>query len=1072
MNRILRWAKFTPVMAFLMLLLGNSQLLAQSSIVSGVVREGADGETLPGVSVVEKGTTNGVTTDINGKFSLSVPPDAVLVISYIGMKTMEVAVGNRSVLEIGLEADLTELSEIVIIGYGSVEKRELTSSVSSVSAKQLKHIPINSASEALSGRLAGVQVITSEGSPNADIQIRVRGGGSITQDNNPLYIVDGVQVPNALSILSPQDIESVDVLKDASATAIYGAQGANGVVMITTKGGREAKTTVSYSGLVGVRQLANKLEVMSPYDFVMYQYERSRGSNAAESGFLETYGHYEDLENYKDVPFVDWQEEVFGRDAAVQTHNVSITGGSKTTSFGLSATSQQEEGVMLATDFDRKLVNFRFDHQINDKLKTGFNFRYNNTLVNGAGTATAGSSSVNRLRHSVKYRPLLFPGQGTDTYDPDYAAETNANSLALVNPILLTAAEYKQTKSNVSNINTYLSYKITDNITFRSTLGYDITNTRNNVFNDTITNVSRLNGSSQPIASIQTNESSLINNSNVLTYASTIGKHKMDFLIGQEVVLRTFRSNYIESRLFPVGITAERALGSMALGTPQIPTSNEESDRILSYFSRANYAYDDKYMLTVSLRGDGSSKFSSDLRWAYFPSVAAAWRISEESFFEGMKPIANDMKLRVSYGEAGNNQLGRYLYLPLFVAQGNYTIDNSLITGFRPFALANNNLKWETTVSKNIGVDISFLENRIQLSADFYRNDTRDLLLDVQLPSTSGYQRQIQNVGSTSNRGLELQLSGTPIKTRNFDWNSSFNISFNKNRIEDLGTQEFFLSPSGWGGQNAPADYIVKEGESVGTIWGLQTDGFYTTNDFDYDAGTGTYTLKEGIATNQSITALTPKPGVLKFKDISGPDGIPDGIVDDFDRTIIGNALPKFFGGFNQQITFKGFDLNVFFNFQVGNDVLNANKLEFTSGYTPNSNMLAIMNDRWTNVNSEGVVVTDPDALNELNANATLWSPLTSASSFYPHSWAVEDASFIRLNNITLGYSLPKSVLERFNISNFRVYATGNNLAVFTNYSGYDPEVNTRRSTPTTPGVDYAAYPRSRAYIVGVNLTF
>jgi TonB-linked SusC/RagA family outer membrane protein len=1056
---------------------------SQSRQVTGRVTKEGGTEALAGVSVTVKGTNNITTTNNDGVFAITVPGvSSTLVFSYVGMQPREVSVGTNTSINVALAETASTLGDVVVVGYQTVRRRDLTGSVSSVSARQLRDIPINSAAEALTGRLAGVQINLAEGAPNAEAIIRVRGGGSITQSNTPLYVVDGVQVENALSVIAPQDIESVDVLKDASATAIYGARGANGVIIITTKGGRAMKPTVSYTGLFGVRQLANKLDVMNPYDFVRYQYERSRGSNQEATTFQNTYGTFADLELYKNAPFVDWQDEIFGREALMQTHNVSLTGGTATTKYNLSLTSNTEEGIMLGSDFDRKIVNFRFDQNITNKLKAGFNVRFNHTRVNGAGTANAGSSATNRLRHSIKYRPILMGDQDLTAYDPDYALETNANGLSLVNPILLNQAEYRRNIDNILNLNGSVTYDFNKYLSFRTTLGIDITNTRQNTFDDTITNNARQN-SNMPIASINTLTRNTLNNSNVLTFtmnksgSNFSDKNDLDVLVGQEIFENRNTRNYIETRYFPVGISPERALGNMGLGsaptgtTQPPPISSELTDRIFSLFSRVNYAYADKYLATLTLRGDGSSKFLGDNKWSYFPSASLAWRVSQEPFFENIKSPISDLKLRLSYGEAGNNRIGDFLYLTQYSSNIFYSINDQLITAYNPADLANPALVWETTISRNAGIDISLFNNRLQLSADVYRNTTKDLLVRVPVPTSSGYTFQLQNVGSTTNKGVELQLNATPIQRKNFNWTTNFNISYNKNNVESLGQfQKSFLFSSGWGGNNQPSDYIVRVGDPVGAIWGLQTDGYYKLDDFNYS--NGVYTLKAGVPNNSGITSLAPQPGVLKFRDISGPEGKPDGIVDDKDRTIIGNAQPKFFGGLNQQFTYKNFDLSLFLNFQAGNDVLNANRLEFTSGYTVNSNLLSEMNNRWTNVNEQGEVVTDPAALAALNANATLWSPLRSASSFYVHSWAVEDGSFVRINNITLGYTLPSRILEKVNVSRLRVYATVNNLAVFTNYSGYDPEVSTRRSSPITPGVDYSAYPRSRAFIFGANLSF
>lgn len=1048
----------------------------QGRQVSGIVSSSETKLPIEGATVSLKGTNTSTVTDAQGRYSLTVPANSVLVFTHTGYVRMELSVDGKSTVDASLLAEVKSLDDVVIIGYQSVKRRDLTSSVSSVNARDLKDIPINSAAEALAGRLAGVQITQSEGSPDAAAVVRVRGGGSITQDNSPLYVVDGIQVENALSVLAPQDIESIDVLKDASATAIYGARGANGVVIITTKAGRNMKTRVNYNGLAGIRQLANRLDVMNPYDFVMYQYERTRGSADERQTFQNTYGRWEDLELYKSVPMADWQDEMFGRDALMQTHNISLVGGSASTKFNLSVTSNKEEGIMLGSDFDRKLVNFKFDHTVSPKLKAGMAVRYNYTVVNGAGTANAGSSGTNRLRHAIKYRPILMGGQDLLDYDPDYALQTNANGLSLVNPILLNQAEYRRNYNTTANISAYFTYDINKYLSFKSTVGFDISNIRQNAFNDTITSIARQN-SNMPTASINTISRRVLNNSNVLTFSMNKSgsrfsdRHDLDVLLGQEVFESQTKEYEIETRYFPVGITAKAALGNMGLGSPPTgttqppPSSNEFTNRIFSLFGQINYALDKKYLLNLTLRGDGSSKFAQGNRWGYFPSGSFAWRVSEEKFMEKLKPAISDLKLRISYGRAGNNRIGDFLYLTQFVANTYYSVNDQLITAFRASSLANANLVWETTTARNLGLDVSFLRNRLSLSVDVYKNTTEDLLVNVPVPTSSGYTQQIQNVGSTTNKGVEIQINGTPVAKRDFTWRANFNISFNKNNIESIGQyQDFFLFSSGWGGSNQPSDYLVKPGNPVGTIWGLVTDGYYSIDDFDYN--NGTYTLKAGVPNNSGIIAQAPQPGTLKFRDLND-----DGVVDDKDRTRIGNTQPKFFGGLNQQFSYKNFDLSVFVNFQFGNDVYNANKLEFTSGYTVNSNLLSMMNDRWRTVDDQGQVVTDPAALAKLNENAKLWAPLRSASSFYAHSWAIEDGSFLRINNITLGYTVPAKLLKKINVSNFRVYATVNNLAIFTNYSGYDPEVNTRRSTPLTPGVDYSAYPRSRAFIVGLNLS-
>ena len=1063
------------------LLFSFTTAMSQNKTVTGHVTSDA-GEPLLGVSVSVKGTKTATATDASGDYSISVPTrgNPILQFSFVGSKTQEIQVGTRSVVNVTLQNNASTLNDVVVVGYGTVRRKDLTGSVSSVSAKDLKDIPINSSEEALAGRLAGVQVTGSEGSPDAQVQIRVRGGGSITQDNSPLYVVDGIIVDNALSTMSPQDIESIDVLKDASATAIYGARGANGVVIITTKGGHKGKSTISYNGLVGVQKVPHELSVMNPYEFVLYQYERSRGSTQNEQNFLDTYGTWNDLSLYKQAPFVDWQNQVFGRQAFMQTHNVSISGGSEKTQFNLSLTYNKNEAVMLNSDYDRKLVNFKLNHEVSKNFKVGFNVRFDNQVINGAGTSNPGSSGLNFLRQAVRYIPYLSPGQEVANYDPELINETSGNGLYIVNPLLLINSQYKKQYQTLAGLSGFADYTLTRFLSFRTTVGFDYHDYRTNSYDDSLSSNSISNGSGMPIATVQQSNRQTFDNSNVFTFTNRKFdgdfnvNNTFDFIAGQETYEVRNESNQIIQRFFPLGTTAEKALGNLNLASPPAgiaepaPTSNEDVQRISSFFGRLNYGYKDKYLASLSMRADGSSVFAPGRQWGYFPAASFAWKMSEEKFMHGVEPFLSNVKLRLNYGEAGNNRIQSFLYLTQFNTDQNYYgLQNQLVTAFGSASLSNAFLKWESNVTRNVGLDFSLLNNHVQFSLDYYRNKTKDLLVSVPVPTTSGYVNQIQNVGATANNGFEAQVSASVIQKRNFSWNASFNISFNQNKVLSLGQQTSFLQSSGWAGSNNPADYIIKVGAPVGSMYGLVNDGYYTVDDFDYNSATQTYTLKPGVANDISVTGLTPQPGIIKYKDLNG-----DSIVNSTDERIIGNANPKFFGGLNQQFAYKNFDLSIFINFQYGNDIFNDNKLEFGSGYTPNANLLSIENNRWKTIDANGNVVTDPKALAELNKNATLWRPITTGSAFYPQSWAVEDGSFIRINNITFGYSLPSSLIKKMNMQRFRAYVTVNNLAVITNYSGYDPEVNTRRSTPMTQGVDFSAYPRSTSYIFGLNVTF
>jgi TonB-linked SusC/RagA family outer membrane protein len=1033
---------------------------AQTLTITGRVT--ADSIPLPGVSVLVTETKQGVSTDANGNFSIKVTHPVKLVFSYIGYRSQTITANGEKPLLIQLVKEQSTLDQVVVIGYSTVQRKDVTGSVSSVSARQFKDVPLSSAAEILQGRLAGVQVVSSEGAPGADVVIRVRGGGSITQDNSPLYIVDGVQVENALSVIAPQDIASVDVLKDASTTSIYGARGANGVVIITTKSGRSGKTQVSYTGSMGWGELSKTMPVLSPYDFVMWQYERSRGSSADSADFAQTYGTtWDTLSNYKNVTPVNWQKEVFGRKAKFQNHNVSMNGGNAATNFNLSLTANKEDGILLESGFDRKIANFKLDHKVSDKVKTGINMRYLDQAISGMGTTNSGTRTTNRLRHSINYRPFELPGGNIDDFDEDYYLASGGAT----NPILLTQAEYRNQKTKATYLTGYININLIKNLTFRSTFGYDNTTIRQSLFYGKITNTAR-QYASLPIASIGDQRNSTFNNSNTLQYALKKGQHNVSVLAGEETVEFKSATNYVETRYFPADITAAKALANMGLGaaptgsSQPLPSSTQNApSRIFSLFGRVSYNYADKYLLTFNLRADRTSKFAAENGTLVFPSGSVAWRFSQERFMHNIKWIS-DAKLRFGYGAVGNNRIGDMLYRQLYGVTGQYAFNHAILPGFAPTALANPELRWEKNITRNLGLDLSFFDNRLQLTIDAYRNTARDLLLAVQIPPPSGYTTQIQNIGATSNRGLEFQINATPIQKPKFSWNSNFNISFNRNRVENLGGPSQMTRNSGWQGTDGVDDYLVKVGQPAGLMYGFVTDGFYKIDDFNYNATTGTYTIKPGIAVNSVYG--TPQPGMLKWKDLNG-DTV---ITADKDRTVIGNANPKFTGGWNNQFTYKNFDASIFINFVVGNDVYNANKLEWTDGAFPNLNMLNTMKDRWTNINAQGQVVTDPKELSALNANAQIWSPVR-VQRWWLHSWAIEDGSYLRINNVTLGYTLPQKIAK---IASLRVYATVNNLAVITKYSGFDPDVTARRSDPLTPGVDFAAYPRARTWVFGINL--
>lgn len=1070
---------------FLFVLAICSQTYAQGRQITGTVTSSESKQPVQGVTVTVKGTRNSVVTDAQGHFRITVDSKAtVLVFTHTSFTSFEMPIAGGNTVNAELSPAVKSLDDVVIIGYQTIKRKDLLASVSSISARDLKDIPINSAAEALNGRLAGVTATTAEGSPDATIRIRVRGGMSITQDNSPLYIVDGVQVENGLNTISPQDIQSIDVLKDAAATAIYGARGANGVIIITTKSGKPGRIVVSYNGFVGIKELTKELKVMSPYDYVIYQSERSRGSSTDSMNFLKNFGTtWDTLANYQKTPAVDWQDQVFGRTGITSTQNVSVSGGSKRVTFNFGYTYNNDKAIVINSNYKRHLVNLKTDLNLIDNLKVTLEGRYTLQDVFGAGVSDDKGSSYNRLRNAVKYKPFLSRNQEITDQDP--LADPNVgNGLVLYNPIDLANSEFRHKTTEALNGTASVSYTFLKNFNIHSTFSYDRNELTDRKFYDSITPNAIINGGRKPIANLDTTRKTTLTNSNVLSYSlkGWKNKHDIDVLVGEETYDLRTETRSEQFKNYPLNTSHQDAFKNTSLGTSftGYPKLGKTRYTNLSFFGRVNYGFMDKYLLSFNIRADGASKFIPGMQWGYFPAGSIAWRIKKEKFMQNVDAIS-ELKVRAGFGVVGNNRIDDYLYLTTFRNDGTYYygINNLAVIAYFPNSLVNEDLQWESTINRNLGLDISFLKNRVNLSIDVYNNTSSHLLLNVPIASTYGYTQQLQNIGKTSNKGVEFQLNTTLVqKPKGLRWTADFNISFNRNKILALGkNQASFLTLGYSGVSGQPSDYITKVGSPISSIWGLVTAGFYTTEDFNYNPTTRVYTLKPGIP-NATAIAGPVMPGSIRFADLNG-----DGIIDlDHDRTIIGNPNPKATGGLNQQFTYKQWDLSVFVNFSLGNDVYNANKIEFTNGYTANSNMLTIMNNRWRVItptgetaeyyNGSNVIGIAPDQLTALNANAKIWMPIKSAGAFTPMSWAIEDGSFLRVNNISLGYSLPIKKLLGLKMTKLRFYLTGNNIAIITKYSGYDPEVSVKSNNPLTQGLDYSAYPKSRSYIFGINATF
>lgn len=1042
----------------------------QTRQISGKVTDKTTKGPIPGVSVTLKGTTTTVSTDEKGQFKINVPLNGTVVLQarYIGYKVLEKTVGTETRLDFFLEEEVSALNEVVInIGYGTVKKKDLTGAVSSVAADVIAAAPVSSALEAIQGRVAGINISSTEGSPDAELTVRVRGGGSITGDNSPLYIVDGFPV-SSIADIAPQDIETIDILKDASSTAIYGSRGANGVILVTTKNSKDGKTTVSYNAFTGIRKIANKLDVLSPLDYATWQYERSL-LDKSPIDYTQYFGAYADINQYASTPADDWQDRVFGRTGNTFNQNLNISGGGEKTKYSISHSFVKDKAIMQLSDFERQNVNFKLNHKLYQKLTLDFGFRYADNKIKGSGANEQNeiSSADSRLKSAMLYPPFAVPGLTTTTETDD---EFN-----LYNPLVSISDNDQYIHRKTYNINGAVSYEIIDNLRLRSEVGYDAYRNDQDRFYGTTTyyvrNVPSATNQNLPAIIFANTNRNSFRNTNTLNYnfSKILGKgHNLNALLGQEFIKteQGVLTNVVHG--FPKSFTFQDARVLSTQGNANSIDNNfSPDDKLLSFFGRANYDYEGKYLLSATFRTDGSSKFSEGNRWGYFPSVSAAWRISQESFMGDTKSWLSDLKLRASYGNAGNNNIPS--------GQMTQTFQNSVTTWVNGFdnywaaskTMANPDLKWETTVTRNLGLDFSLLNSKLTGTIDAYLNHTKDLLIQFPVAGT-GYDFQYRNIGETQNKGLEFSLNWNAIRKTNFDLSVSANISFNRNKVVSLGSVKNLNGSSGWASTEIGVDYLVEEGASVGRIYGYQNNGRYEVSDFQsYNATTGNWVLKPGVVDATSFIG-TVRPGTMKIKDISG-----DGKIDLSDRSVIGNANPLNTGGFSVNSRIYNFDIGAYFNWSYGNDIYNANKIEYTSTSKYNSrNMIAEMatGNRWNNLRSDGTISNDPAELTAMNANTTLWSPYMK--TFVLSDWAVEDGSFLRLSTLTLGYTLPQNIADKLKMKKLRLYASGYNLWLWTNYSGFDPEVSTRRKTSLTPGVDYSAYPKSKSFVFGLNVNF
>lgn len=1052
----------------------NNQQVNPGVSISGVVIDNND-EPLIGVSVVNKNTGKASITDIDGKFSIQAAIGNILELSYIGYKKRSVQIEDTKRLQIIMEEDIQMLEEVVAIGYGTMKRKDVTGSVASIGGEALSSVPVTSPVEAMSGKLAGVRITIPEGNPDADVIIRVRGGGSVTSDNTPLFIVDGFPV-NSISDIPSSDIESISVLKDASSTAIYGSRGANGIVLVTTKSGKSGRVSVNYNAYYGIKNAAEKMDVLDPYDYLLWQYELHALRNIT-SQYETAFGSFQDIGKYKNVKGIDWQDRIFGRTGNTFNQNLSISGGSEKLRFNFLYGHVKDKAILEMSNFKRDNFSLKTNYEPNSKVKMDFSVRYSVMKAEGDGlTGNTGgadevpSNSFGRIKHSVIQTPLDVNINDEDI-DPDELGS------GLTSPLVSLKDNYKERERSNLNMNASLSWEAVSNLILKTEIGLDEYRNQLKTFYGSSTSESKSNALPEyigaPLTQTSTVATKTVRNVNTLNYdfkQLMPENHHLSILAGQESLIT--KSDRISTRNegFPLFFDADMAFHFSGESAPiNYNHFYYPDDKLVSFFSRINYDYMGKYLLTGTIRADGSSKFSRGNRWGYFPSAALGWRISEEEFLKA--DWLDNLKLRLSYGIAGNNNIPAGQTRKTFGVANQKPWLEIADTWWTAGTILNNpDLKWESTHSLNAGLDFAVLNGKFNGSFEFYKNNTKDLLLEFTIMG-AGYNTQYRNIGETQNSGFEATLNYVAVNKKDFGLDFSFVIGFNKNKVVNLGSlTQGYTKATSWQNTEVGADYLILPGKAIGQMYGFVTDGRYEVSDFEGYIN-GKWVLKSGIADASDIIGPDAvRPGGLKLKNV---DGSEDNLISESDKAIIGDANPVHTGGFTINARFKGFDLSGNFSWSYGNDIYNADKIEFTSPTKyefRNMNTIMESGKRWTNLASDGTLVNDPVLLAQMNENTTMWSPFMNKSVF--HSWAVEDGSFLRLSTLTLGYTLPKSLINKCHIQNLRFYLTAYNLFCLTDYSGFDPEVDTRRNYRVTPGVDYSAYPKSRQFILGVNLNF
>lgn len=1022
----------------ILLLLGfistiNSSYSQSRFTLKGTVLD-KNGEYVIGANILLKGTAKGTISDLNGRFTIEATTNSVLVVSYLGFNTKEVTVTNNKDIVIVLEENSKSLDEVVVIGYGTVNRKDLTGSVANLQMEEVQKNPVASFQEAMGGKIAGVQATSLSGKPGEMVDIVIRGGNSITQSNAPLYVVDGFPLTDEVSasLISPDDIESISILKDASATAIYGARGANGVIMITTKKGIKGKPSVQYNGYYGIQETNAKVDVLDPYEFVKLQLQLYPTS--AKENYIDF--RQMTVEDYKNMPVIKWQDHVF-QQAEIQNHYLSASGRMDRTQYLISATYHNQTGVIITSGSKRYTARVNLEQRFSDKFKVGVTGSFSSGLITGVDPDSRSSYVLESMWGT---RPFLYSNE--NLYEMEQPLNTDPTDRQ-ANPIANLIDTRSDRKTTSLSWNAFLEYQPSANWRLRITGGLNQLDYDNSIFYG-----ARTTNALYTAQGVQGRVTQLSNvsyvNENTLSYNKTFKKvHRLDAVTG-------FTLSGRQSTGYVFGATnlPYESLGLSGLEDGIALKVNATSGewKLMSFLGRVNYSFNSKYLFTTSFRADGSSKFDVNNRWAYFPSGSVAWVVSQEPFMKEIKNTIDDFKVRASWGRTGNNNVSDFASRGQLRSDGMIYPYGGLVNNSAMIMSKMDNiaLKWETTEQLDMGAEFSLFKNRIKIEVDYYDKKTFDLLLNADLPYSSGYTQAEKNVGSVRNQGLEFTLNSNIINKKRFNWDVNFNISTNKNTVMSLADGQRSMTRNLLFFNDVPA-YIAIVGQPLSLMYGYLYDGLLQESDFYKDAS-GNYSLKPDVAVDRPSV----QPGFMKFKDLNN-----DGKIDASDRTIIGNANPVFIGGFNNNFKIDNFDFTVFFQWSYGNQILNGNKWAYTSASMLNKNYSVDILRSWTPTNTD----TDIPVVGSQRTNLTY------------NSWMVEDGSYLRLKTLQAGYTLPESVSKKLKISSIRFYTTFSNVWTLTSYSGFDPEVSTQFSNMTR-GFDFSSYPRSLMAVFGANVKF